>query len=417
MRTFIRYLKGYVRIRIEGYSPERFLNLCSYHNIDIRGLSPCDKGYEMYISAGDFKKLKPLVKKTHTKIRVCKKCGFPFYMLKNKRRKIFFAGAVLFVILLNIYSLFIWDIHFEGNVRRTDETLAGFLSEDGIKPGMLKKTVDCEGIVKNIRKEYNDIVWASASIEGSRLKIQIKENTDTYSEETVDTSEIDKATDLVAIKDGIITEMVTRAGIPQVHIGDSVKKGDILVLGREEILSDSQEVTGYQYHHSDADIYADTTMDYLETLPLKYIENDYTGHAKYEFYVRNRDFAVSVGSVKNSYQHSDIFTSEVRIKIGENFYFPFSLGIRTVREYTLLEKTYTDEEVRRILSERFRRFCEELEEKGIQILQNNVKIQLNEKRAVSSGSLILNEPIAGETDTEILTIERKETDESVGTDD
>ena len=39
--------------------------------------------------------------------------------------------------------------------------------------GMQKKNVDCQGIVKALRKEYNDIVWVSASLDGSRLKIQI----------------------------------------------------------------------------------------------------------------------------------------------------------------------------------------------------------------------------------------------------
>ena len=29
----MRYLRGYVKIQIQGYSPERFLNLCSYHHI------------------------------------------------------------------------------------------------------------------------------------------------------------------------------------------------------------------------------------------------------------------------------------------------------------------------------------------------------------------------------------------------
>ena len=43
---------------------------------------------------------------------------------------------------------------------------------------MLRSRVDCPGIVKKIRKEYNDIVWVSASIDGSRLNIRIKENDD-----------------------------------------------------------------------------------------------------------------------------------------------------------------------------------------------------------------------------------------------
>ena len=58
-----------------------------------------------------------------------------------------------------------------------------------------------------------------------------------------------------------------------------------------------------------------------------------------------------------------------------------------------------------------------MEEKGIQIRKNDVKIQLYENSAAASGILYLNERITEEADTEILTIERKETDESVGTAD
>ena len=69
-----------------------------------------------------------------------------------------------------------------------------------------KKEVDCPGIVKAIRKEYNDIVWVSASIDGSRLKIQIKENEDTFQEEMQGTEEVsEKPTDLIAEEDGVIT--------------------------------------------------------------------------------------------------------------------------------------------------------------------------------------------------------------------
>lgn len=62
-------------------------------------------------------------------------------------------------------------------------------------------------------------------------------------------------------------------------------------------------------------------------------------------------------------------------------------------------------------------FCEELEEKGVQIKENNVKIQLDQNSASASGTLYLNEKITEEADTEILIVERKESDESDGTDD
>ncbi len=82
--------------------------------------------------------------------------------------------------------------------------------------------------------------------------------------------------DLIAEEDGVITGIITRSGVPQVHIGDSVKKGDLL-LGR---IDDGRRWgrTGYQYCHSDADIYADTKLPYQDSIPLSYEKRATTGN-------------------------------------------------------------------------------------------------------------------------------------------
>ena len=418
IRSFIRWLRGYVRLCVAGYSPERFLNMCCYHQLFIWGLEPTGNGYEMYMSISDFRKLKPLVRKTHAKVILQGRYGFPFFLARYRRRKLFFAGLFICAVLLWTYSLFIWDIHFEGNERYPDTTLAEFLESEGVAPAMLRSRVDCPGIVKAIRKEYNDIVWVSASIDGSRLKIQIKENEDTFPEEGEETSaEDEKPVDLVAAADGVITKIVTRSGVPQVHVGDTVKKGDILVLGRVEVVNDSREVVGYQYHRSDADVFADTQMEYTDTLSLEYQEKVYDGKKKYQPFIRLADWTVSVGSLDNKYKHSEIVTEETQMKLGENFYLPFSYGLKTAKSYSFEKKTYTEEEARQLLSLNFNRICEDLEEKGVQIKENSVKIHLYENSATASGTLYLNERVTEEAATEILTVERKETDESVGTDD
>ena len=420
IRSFIRWLQGYIRLCVAGYSPERFLNMCCFHNLFIWGLEPTEKGYEMYMSISDFRKLKPIIRKTHTKVTLEGRYGFPFFLARYRKRKLFFAGLFLCAVLLRAYSLFIWDIHFEGNERYPDTTLAEFLESEGVAPAMLRSRVDCPGIVKAIRKEYNDIVWVSASIDGSRLKIQVKENEDTFPEKdasVVPDGREEKPVDLIASADGVITEIVTRSGVPQVHVGDTVKKGDILVLGRVEVVNDSQEVVGYQYHRSDADVFADTQMEYTDTLDLTYLKKVYDGKKKYQPFIRLADWTVSVGSIKNKYEHSERVTEETQVRLGENFYLPFSYGMKSVKSYSLVERTYTEEEARQLLSLDFKRFCEDLEEKGVQIRENNVKIHLYENSATASGTLFLNERITAEADTEILTVERKETDESVGTDD
>lgn len=73
MITFLNYLKGYVRIRLKGGSPERFLNLCSNNNILIWQIIRVDDEYEMYLSLRAFKELKTIIRKTNVQIKVIKK--------------------------------------------------------------------------------------------------------------------------------------------------------------------------------------------------------------------------------------------------------------------------------------------------------------------------------------------------------
>ena len=246
IQAILRYIRGYVKIRIQGYSPERFLNLCRYHHILIWGLVPRDNAYEMYLTLDGFRKLRPIIRKTHTRVALLERCGLPFFIRKHRKRKAFLTGALICIGLLFFYSSYIWDIHFEGNDKWTDQTLLEFLETKEVSPGMPKSRVDCSEIVKDIRAQYDDIVWVSASMDGSRLRIQIKENEDTFREEeksldpsggpessqngnaSQETARSDGAdqtpTDLVASQDGVITSIITRSGVPMVHVGDSVKK-------------------------------------------------------------------------------------------------------------------------------------------------------------------------------------------------
>lgn len=421
--VLIRYLSGYVKIQIRGYSPERFLNLCCYHQIRFWGLNSVENAYELFLSLADFYKIRPYVRKTHTKVILKKRYGFPFFLSRYRKRKLFFTSIILCICLIWFDSQFVWDIHFQGNKRWTDPVLTEFLKKEGTSCGMRKKNVDCQGIVKALRKEYNDIVWVSASMDGSRLKIQIKENEDELSlftsnqEKSTEEADSEKPVDLVASTDGVITKLVTRAGVPQVHIGDSVTKGTILVSGRIEILNDSGEVTGYRYERADADIYADTQLDYQEELSLIRKEKSYTGRKRMACFFRIGSFQWDSWIGKKSGRNQEKIRMEHPVTWGENFILPISYGWESVRNYRFTDQKYTQKEIQEILSSHFQRFCKDLEEKGIQICENNVKIYMYAKKATASGTLYLNQQIKEEADTEIITMERKEPDESVGTDD
>ena len=75
--SVIKYFKGYVYVRLSGYAPERFLNLCGSHDILIWNLKSTEDGYEFCISVAGFKQLRPILKKTRTHIRIQKRYGMP----------------------------------------------------------------------------------------------------------------------------------------------------------------------------------------------------------------------------------------------------------------------------------------------------------------------------------------------------
>lgn len=389
--AILQYLSGYLIIRIEGYSPERFLNMCSHHGIYLWNLKPCGHAYEMNISVKGFRRLKPIIRKTGTKIIIRERRGFPFFLHKYRKRKIFFGGIFFCIISIYILSMFVWNIHIEGNQRRTDEVILEFLEKKGVTHGMFRSSVDCSRIVKDIRKEYNDIIWVSAYMEGTRLMIQVKENQD-----TIETKEkLNPPVDIVADKDGIVKSIITRKGVPMVHEGDEVKKGDVLVSGTVEVLNDAKEVIDYQYHESDADIQVQTVMEYEDSMPITYEEKKMTGRKRYAVWFRAGGRNFTLGVLNNSFSHAVIETWDEQWKLGEHFWMPFSGGLIRVREYEPQKKKRGEKEYQQLLTADFQKFCHNLEKKGVQILENDVKIYKETDTAAAKGNLTLLAP-AGE---------------------
>ena len=256
--SFVKYFRGFLLVRLQGYSPERFLNLCSNHNILIWNLSNQRDFYEFYISIAGYRKLKPLLKKTKTKIIILKRIGFPFFLYRYRKRKLFFAGIAASIGFLIYLTTFIWLIDINGNSLITDDAILTFLKEEHASFGSKKNKIDCAGLEEALRTKYDNIIWASVRLNGTKMTIDIQENLITKEDAGEEKAMPDGAYDLTAEKGGTVTSIITRNGTPLVKSGSKVKKGDILVGSRLDIFNDSGEIMDYQYVTADADILAQT---------------------------------------------------------------------------------------------------------------------------------------------------------------
>lgn len=413
MDQFMRYLHGYVRILVMSRMPERFLRMCAHHQIQLHHIYHRDNGYEMEVSVKDFFRLKQICRKSGSRIRIIQKYGLPFFFYRNKKRKAFFVGILCCMALLAFFSTKIWNINVEGNFSYSTQTILRYLEDEKVVHGIGKKALNCSQIAASLREEFPDIIWVSAKIKGTRLLITIQENMDTYDTEKSQEDGQTQPCDLASETDGLIVDMVTRKGIPQMQPGDTCKKGDILVSGRLEIMNDSQEIVRYEYVEADADIYIQRTYPYYKEFPMVYEKRVYTGEETVRPFFQLMNKRITFTGWRDKYEHFDRVCSQYPLQITENYILPVSVGQIRDCAYVIQKQKYTEAEAQDLAETALTKFLMELSEKGVKISRNDVRIVINEKSCISSGNLTVIEKTGRQVPVEQiqLTEERAQVNE------
>ena len=68
MIGILKFIRGYVQIKIWGFAPERFLNLCSNKNILLWDIRRDGDIYYMCISLSGFRQLKSIARITISRV-------------------------------------------------------------------------------------------------------------------------------------------------------------------------------------------------------------------------------------------------------------------------------------------------------------------------------------------------------------
>ncbi len=197
------------------------------------------------------------------------------------------------------------------------------------------------------------------------------------------------ASNLVAEQDGTVVSMIVREGVPQVTIGQEIKKGDVLVTGNVPVYQEDGTIRKYRYCNADADIVVQHVLPVKETLSLYYEKKNYTGREKKHLELFGK--TIRFGKNKEPFRSCDSIESRNQLQLLRDFYLPVIYGNRTYREYYVEERKYTNEESKALIQDEYKKIVESLEEKGVQIIEKNVKIETNDLKWVLSGELTVQE--------------------------
>ncbi len=388
MLRILQFLKGYVRMKIWGVSPERFLNLCSNKNILLWDICKDGDAYTMCISLSAFLQLRPIARKTGVRVVILQKFGLPFLLPNLLKRKIFIAGLFLCVAFWIISYRFVWDITLEGNYQITQEVFSDFLASRQVRVGMQKTDLDISDLEKEIRRAFPEITWTSVRLSGTRLEISIKENdAPMYTEPEV----TEGGQNLVSEYAGVITSMIVRSGVPMVKIGDIVEEGTLLVEGRVPIYNEDATVREYMFITADADITVEHSLTYQDSLPATYIQKTYTGRRSSRPFIRLGSREFKLPQERPYLVYDTVIQGHTPMAL-EKLSIPISWGQYVYREYMNVEHEYTLKEAEELLMEKELHFLATLEEKGVQIIEKDVKIEEGSAYWTMEGWILVDQP-------------------------
>lgn len=339
IKIIFNYIIGYIRISIEGYYIERFINICRNNKITIWNLKR-DKNVrlELNIATRDLKKVAKIAKQTKCKLKILNKKGFPFIFNKYKKRKIFLVALILIVLVLAISSNFIWNIDIIEENNEPIENIYQDIVENGLSIGKLKSQINTKEIINKIRLNRDDIAWMGIELKGTNAIVKIVKSTS--KPEIIDDNDY---CNIVSDKQGIITKVNAQNGTIAVKVGDTVNIGTTLINGWME-----GKYTGIRYVHARGDIEAKVWYTKSKLIQYNTTERVETGNSENKYKIKINNFEINFSKRLSKFEIYDKIDEESKFKIFSDFYLPISLIKTTNKEVKEEQKNYSIEEAKNI---------------------------------------------------------------------
>lgn len=220
-----------ITIEVSALKPERILNVLWNSSIYTSNIVKIDLlTIRFNINFNEYKEAETLIKKNNGKVRIVKVSDMIIIFMKLKKKFSLVIGAVMFFGVIYILSNYIWAIDIETQRNLSPFEIRQQLFSIGIKPGLSKSQINVYDIEKKMENINDQILWIRTRVEGSTLKIIIKEKVNPpLTEKTL-------YNQVIAKMDGEVKRVYSSSGNAIVAPGDIVKKGDELILpiqGRE----------------------------------------------------------------------------------------------------------------------------------------------------------------------------------------
>ena len=358
IKIIFNYIIGYIRISIEGYYIERFINICRNEKITIWNLKR-DKNVKLELNIGikDLKRVAKIAKQTKCKMKITRKKGLPFIFNKYKKRKLFFVFLIVIIIILAISSNFIWNIQIIEEDKQDMKNLYQDVIDSGLAIGTMKSKINTKDIINKIRLKRDDIAWIGIELKGTNAIVRAVKAT---AKPNIVNDE--DYCNIVSDKQGIINKISAQNGTIAVKVGDTVNVGTTLINGWME-----GKYTGIRYVHAKGEIQAKVWHTKSKKIQYNTTERTQTGNTENKYQIKINNFEINLSKRLSKFKIYDTIVEENKFKIFSDFYLPISLIKTTNKEVKEKQKKYEIEEAKNL---------------GIQQLQDELDNEIENKEKI-----------------------------------
>lgn len=225
--------------------------------------------------------------------KVNKRKGVPVLWKTYRYRAGLLTGMVLFILLLQIAPLFLWQINITGLDRLNSEYVMDLLRDAGVRVGAFSPSIDRDEVYANVLYASDDISWISVNIRGSSANVEIVERKLTPTAEVM----ADGA-NIVAAKDGQVIDAKITRGRRIAENGTVVQAGALLVSGVYDTVK-----MGTRFVYADAVVLAKVNDVYAIEIPLSNTKREYGEEQTLEMSLKM--FGKSINIFKNYSQETE----------------------------------------------------------------------------------------------------------------
>ncbi len=226
MSGIIGLLEGRVRIFADESNREKLVSFFIENGIRAKTEFDIESGgIYTEVSPSLLKKIAPSLDKSGIIVYIINICGFKYLKNLLMSRLGLAVGAMIFVAVLWISTLFVWRVDVIGNESLTKEQLRQTLFEYGVKEGAIISDIDEKAVSNAIVSISGEISWAALNVKGTTVTLTVRET-------ALPSDKHDELPPMmVAKKSGVVRSVELYSGKSAVKVGSIVKEGDLLISG------------------------------------------------------------------------------------------------------------------------------------------------------------------------------------------